>query len=631
MKRLFLFALAAIFSMSLFAQKDVVPVKKVPANVIIKDKQPAQAQNIQLKDHNSSKYRIPWGDPIGLTNYDLQSNSAVARRIISHGDGTVSAVWTQDQSSAPGGDTRGTGYAYYDGSAWQYDEQTGNETVEGLSGTTRTGWPTLMSNGTEEFVVSHYRSAGGLFGRYQTIGAAGSNWAANDLTGGPEAMLWPRAASAGEYYYVIAVDNFNSGETPDALHFYKSDDHGQTWSYEGIMPDFNTYYNNGNGDQYAIDAKDSIVAVVYFGSLSDTRLWKSTDYGDTWTTMAINDFPVDAYDFTGGRIVDMDNNGTADTLLSSDNIGDVIIDNDGVVHVVFGRMRYLDEDASDDGSYSYFPYTDYLLYWNETMGAGQWDASMVSNNFFDMAVPEDVDTIGWSFDLNGNDTIWEFADAGTELPFGKYFSSLTTFPTLGVDTNNRIYCVFTTVMEGADYIKTDAEPNPESFRGAWLRARDTNGVWTDPICVSDVDGTQAENVFPTMARDVDDYVRFWLQWDQEPGLHIRGDEDATVTDNYITYKAISVVDTVFPQTGVKEVSNNINISVYPNPATDYITISNVQNATISIYNVVGAKVETLNAPANVVSINVADLPEGTYIVRVETENGVASSKFVKVK
>ena len=628
MRKLFLLTLVVLVSMSMFAQKDIVPTKKQAAKVVIKDKQPQQAKYINL--HNNAKYRIPFGTVIGLTNYDLQSNSAVARRIIAHDNGAVSVVWLQDQSTAPGGSTRGSGYAYYDGSSWNYNETTGNETVEG----TRAGWPTLMSNGTEEFVASHYRSAGGLYGRYQNLGSAGSNWSANDLTGGPEAMLWPRAASAGDYYYVIAVDDFSTdGTNPiDGLHFYKSDDHGQTWAYKGIMPDFDTYYANGNGDIYAIDAKDSIVAVVYFAAYGDTRLWKSTDYGESWTQEVINDFPVDAYSFTGGNIVDMDNNGTADTLISTDNTGDVIIDNNGVVHVVFGRMRYLDEDASDDGSFSYFPYTDYILYWNETMGEGQWNSSMVSNNFFDMAVPEEVDTIAWAFDLNGNDTIWEFADAGTDLPFGKYFTSLSSFATLGVDSKNRIYCAFTTVMEGADYVKTDATPNPESFRGVWIRALDTTGEWTDPICISDIDGTQAENVFPSIARNVDDYVHVFYQWDNEPGLHIRGDEDA-VTDNYILYKAIGVADTIFQGDTVAAVKvvDNININVYPNPTSDYITVSNVQGSTVSVFDIVGKEVVSLNVNTNDVVINVANLPEGTYLVRVENAKGVATSKFVKVK
>ena len=536
MKRTITFILAILLSVGVFAQKDVIQVKEnaiIPKTV--KGIQPYQSKNIKLKSLKNLK-KVPTGTPIGLTNYDLQTNAAVARRFLNFGDNTRSATWIQYQGTTlPAAPQRGSGYAYYDGSTWQYAEMNANKTIEGSQ---RAGWPAMMTNGTEEFVVSHYRSNGGLFGHYQNIGAAGDSWSSNDLTGGPSAMLWPRAASAGEYYYVIAVDDNNPRQ---GLHFYRSTDHGQTWSYEGILPGFTDHYASGNGDIYAIDAYDSIVAVAYFATYGDLLVWKSTDYGQTWDTIyTVNDFPVDKYSFTGGQILDMDGNGVADTVMSTDNTGDIIIDKCGKVHLVFSRMRYLDEDASDNGSLSYFPYTDYLLYWNEDMGNGKY-TTMEGPNKIDLAVPAAVDTIGWSFDLNGNDTIWEFADGGDGTPFGTYYTSLTSFATLATDAVGRIYCAFTTVMEGDDYVDPNAYPNAQSYRATWVRVRDINGKWLDPVDVSSVDGTNAENVFPTIPRNVDTALNVWVQWDQEPGLNMIGDKDPA-TDNYIVAKSINIKD-----------------------------------------------------------------------------------------
>ncbi len=540
MKKIITFGLAFLLSVGVFAQKDITPVKKnAVIQKAVKGVQPYQAKNVKFKYLSDNK-DIPTSTPIGLTNYDLQSNAAVAKRFLNFGNNTRSATWIQYQGSTlPSAPQRGSGYAYYDGSQWQYAEMTGNKTVEGSQ---RAGWPAMMTNGTEEFVVSHYRAAGGLFGHYQTIGAAGNNWSSNDLTGGPESMLWPRAASAGEYYYVIAVDDYSQdGSNPiEGLHFYRSTDHGQTWSYEGMMPGFTDHYANGSGDIYAIDAYDSIVAVAYFADYGDLLVWKSTDYGETWDTVyTVNDFPVDQYSFTGGQILDMDHNGTADTVMSTDNTGDIIIDDNGKIHLVFSRMRYLDEDAGDDGAFSYFPYTDWLLYWNEDMGNGEY-TSMAGANNIDLAVPDAVDTVAWSFDLNGNDTIYEYADGGSGLPFGKYYSSLTSFSNLATDAVGRIYCAFTTVMEGDNYVDAQASPNPESYRATWIRVRDINGKWLDPVNISN-DGDQAEYMFPTLARNVDTALYVWMQWDNEPGLNIRGDEDPK-TDNYIIAKAINVAD-----------------------------------------------------------------------------------------
>ncbi len=628
MKRTITFVLAILLSVGVFAQKDVIPVNKNEViQKSVKGVQPYQAKNIKLLSLSDAK-NIPVSDPIGLTNYDLQSNCAVARRFLNFGNNTRSATWIQYQgSSLPSAPDRGSGYAYYDGSSWQYAEMSGNSTIE----SSRAGWPAMMTNGTEEFVVSHYRSGGGLFGHYQTIGAAGDNWASNDLTGGPEAMLWPRAASSGDYYYVIAVDAYTTdGSNPiDGLHFYRSTDHGQTWSYEGLMPGFTDHYASGNGDIYAIDAYDSIVAVAYFGDYGDLLVWKSTNYGETWDTVyTVNDFPRDQYSFSGGQLLDMDNNGVADTVVSTDNTGDVIIDKNGKIHLVFSRMRYLDDDASDD-QFSYFPYTDWLLYWNEDMGNGEYTGLAGANNI-DLAVPDAVDTIAWTFDLNGNDTIWEFADGGSDLPFGKYYTSLTSFSTLATDTVGRIYCAFTTVMEGDNYVDPNANPNPQSYRATWIRVRDTNGVWLDPVDITTPDGV-AEFVFPTMARNVDTAAYVWMQYDSEPGLNIRGDSDPA-TDNYIIAKAVNIADLgVTVPESIKSLVNNIDVTVAPNPAENYITINGVQNADVNIYNTVGELLFSGHINNTNATFDVSNLPQGTYIVRVNSENGVGSAKFVKVQ
>ncbi len=626
MKKIFTFVLVILISFSAFAQKDVITKNATPIWTKQKTVVPHQ-KNAFIAPDAQSKYAIPFGTPVGLTNYDLQTNGTSTNRMLLFADGQISAAWIQDQSTAPGGDTRGSGYAHYDGSAWKFIETTGNETLEG---STKAGWPSLMTDGTNEMVTSHYRSGGGLFYMSQAIGATGSNWTRADITSGGQPMLWPRSASSGQYQYIVCVGDLVGTTPPDGCYFYRSTDAGSTWSFEGKLPDFDTYYDHAGGDSYVIDAHDSIVAIVYFGGWGDTRLWKSTNYGEDWTQTRIIDFPIDKYTGTDGNLLDMDNNSEADTIISDDGTGDVIIDNNGLVHVVFSRMRVLDEDAGDDGSSSYFPYTDWLLYWNENMGEGTFNAANMTTNNIDMAVSPDVDTIGWFFDLNGNDSTYsELPDAGNDLPFGKYYTSLTSMPTLGVDTNNNIYCAFTTIMDGDAYVKTDAEPNIQTFRGLWLRARDTSGLWRPAVCISDKDGKQAENVFPDMARDVDNKVHLIVQWDNEPGLHIRGDEDA-VTDNYILYKEIVVSDTILVN-NPSVVANNLNINVYPNPVQNFVTIDNVQGATITIYNMVGELVQTINANENSIKIDLTDYVAGAYIVRAASNKGVATTKILKIK
>ncbi len=72
--------------------------------------------------------------------------------------------------------------------------------------------------------------------------------------------------------------------------------------------------------------------------------------------------------------------------------------------------------------------------------------------------------------------------------------------------------------------------------------------------------------------------------------------------------------------GIEELSkNNNNISVYPNPATDFITIdwnSNVNIKELSIYNISGKLVlrKRIETKANNIRAIKSELSKGNYII-----------------
>ncbi|MFA4852230.1 MAG: SBBP repeat-containing protein [Bacteroidales bacterium] len=82
-------------------------------------------------------------------------------------------------------------------------------------------------------------------------------------------------------------------------------------------------------------------------------------------------------------------------------------------------------------------------------------------------------------------------------------------------------------------------------------------------------------------------------------------------------------------TGINEFSNKFDISVFPNPSIDNITIIIPQKATIEISNIQGQLIKTLAVSSNKTSIDVSAFPCGMYVVKVKTEKGVAVKKFVK--
>ena len=73
--------------------------------------------------------------------------------------------------------------------------------------------------------------------------------------------------------------------------------------------------------------------------------------------------------------------------------------------------------------------------------------------------------------------------------------------------------------------------------------------------------------------------------------------------------------------------NNLEVSLYPNPANDVLNIEMTNEVkSIEIYNIQGQKVKSSNQK----QINVADLAAGMYMIRIQdADNAIATKKFVK--
>lgn len=67
--------------------------------------------------------------------------------------------------------------------------------------------------------------------------------------------------------------------------------------------------------------------------------------------------------------------------------------------------------------------------------------------------------------------------------------------------------------------------------------------------------------------------------------------------------------------------------VYPNPTSDFINIkSDSKINSVSVVDLTGRK---MNTPLNDNKVDVRNLPNGTYIINIETKNGNTSEKFIK--
>ncbi|MFA6401876.1 MAG: T9SS type A sorting domain-containing protein [Salinivirgaceae bacterium] len=106
----------------------------------------------------------------------------------------------------------------------------------------------------------------------------------------------------------------------------------------------------------------------------------------------------------------------------------------------------------------------------------------------------------------------------------------------------------------------------------------------------------------------------------------------------VTYKVTAAdgvtsqnwVATVHIQSGVS-IESELAVSIYPNPASEKVTIENAENATVTIYNIIGKEVfrSISNSPEYTVNLN--QLSKGTYLVSIQKGNQQVTKKLSVVR
>lgn len=453
---------------------------------------------------------------VGVTMYDLQSNSSIGNRMLAMTNKSI-ATWMLSLDNSPF-DDRGTGYNLFDGSTWGEIPYERTESI-------RTGWPSIAHTASgREVVVSHSGIDTPLHMAWRDAGSGAWNEASisSDIEVG---KLWPRMAAGGEdgnslHVICLTTPAANGGAVHNGqdgcMLYYRSQDGGDTWDViDHIFPELDSSnFTNFSGDAYAIHARGNTVAFAAFNSFSDSFVMISQDNGETWEKQLFVDFPVDLYVVDMGLpegeeyAVDFNEDGLFQEYFSTDGAGAVHIDTYGQVHVSYGSMYYMDPDTTD-GTTSYFPGTNGLAYWNESMGV------------------DSVQIIGYSYDYDESGTL-DFDGIAA------YFVGSAGFPSIGSDAAGNLYVTYSAIME-------NYSTGAQNYRHQFLvRSTDGGTTWNSDSALDltpDEDFVGFEAVFGCLAPDVvNGQLEILYQRDFEPGLHVRGDEDPADINEMIYLK-----------------------------------------------------------------------------------------------
>ena len=623
MKKLLLLSLAVGIGFSSLAQSQVtiskelrnraVPVKQATAETFNLKQSPNQAAFTKAATTLEETH-------VGNSRYDLQTNSATQNRIYAFEDGTIGAVWTQGFDDPSFAD-RGTGYNYFDGTAWG---ELPTERIEPV----RNGWPSYSNWGANgEITCSHTGGADGLIlSRRENKGTG--EWEYSYLQGpdGNPDLLWPRMVTGGEnndVIHVIAITppTANGGTVHEgldgALLYSRSTDGGETWEIHNlVIPGTDSESNVGFvGDTYTwAEPKGDNIAFLVGDGWTDFYMMKSNDGGDTWekTMIWANPYPM----WEEGTVTD--------TFYDIDGSFHIALDNDNKANVVFGVNRALSENGTDK---SWFPWVDGVVYWNEDMPA------YTDGGLHDLdpdVLDEAGSIIGYALDVNGNGE-WDIVD-GDDNP-AKYYVSPTSMSQIAIANDGTMYFFCAAIMETFD-------DGSQNYRHIVARASTDNGItWSEPVDLTDdVLHMFDECVFPSVAANVDgDFISLVYQADAQPGLAVRGDED-DYTDNKMIYMKVDKnqlgLTTSIQNPEVKTFSVSQNM---PNPfnSTSTVKVALQQNANLSleVINMVGQKVIELNKGAVTAGthsfvIDASNLESGVYFYNVKANNQITTKKMI---
>ena len=672
MKKILLAVTALFIVGAVFAQNERVDLRKNAVAVpYVKKTQLTGFEQGAEPQVQPSMMRAVGRNFIGTTFYDCQTNGSMAQRIVAHDDGTVSAIWTTNGSTAS---TRGTGYNYNSGSSW-INSSGSTDRIE----TVRTGWGALTCVGDAEIVVSHNGSTALVVNTRPNKGTG--EWTQTTLQGPSAsngsststALLWPSIASSGNTIHLIACTESDDGYLYNGINTclvyyrgtYDATANSITWESPRVVGNVSPdEYSRFSGDSYAITAKGNNVAIVAMpSSTMDAFLWKSTDNGETFTKTVFLESAIK----NGNLTAMLDTN-----LYVNDGICAVAIGDDGLAHVAFGAYLVV-SDVDTGDSWYWYPGIGELVYWNENM-----NPILYNNNEMYMQ-PEVLRANGYTvierFNLDCDESLWSLSSWGTDA-YPSYGAGSVSFPQL-VAENGNVYMVFCQVLEypfidatNSMYYRgvfaTKSTNNGQSFEEnySWLSYNkdcyymsswdlfpmDEETTYND---ISEYIYNEGESVYPAVAQNlVNGKIMMIWQQDFNAGSEIKEQSVAMCSNEsnilYFTMDANQIG--VFNNTNevcqglwIDSVGtvgiNSRNISemkMYPNPASEFVNITfsaeNAEPGVVSVMNLVGQTIYTSNVEVNegynMIQVPVKNFTNGVYMVTLRTNTGISTQKLI---
>ncbi len=593
---------------------------------------------------------------LDYTTYDWQSNAGARTWTIAWPDGKINFAYTV--SSDNNFSDRGTGIGTYDSNNDEWIPLNGRIEDE------KTGFGTIARYKENGIVVAAHTASECCVYIVEDKDNMSPNSvhrvSALDPTFDP---CWPNVMTSGAERDIIHVvttayasDGTGANDVPGAegvnnpIIYFRSTDGGLTWDKENvILPYMGTEggLDWGSNVCYWMETtEDNCLALVVNNAWSDCFVLCSYDDGETWTKKTFWHHP-------GITATIPDDAWSLYPRWTSAQWG---IDGELCLAYAFNGTR------GEPGSGTYFPGVGGVAFWSENLPyhgetlpqygvdptnpmpptPGQpfiMDTSYIMQDIYmswmlwsDQTHDMFPEYMGYLAPLDENgqpegptiDDVTHSLGIDDFTLHGPYNSGPVDFPVLamlpgcnGFDMVAVWSALDEKHIDGSNgtnfYYKLFASYSGDGGR-TWAKQKQltTDFMWEMSECV-----------FP-QAAVVGTTLIVAAQFDGGTGTYVQND-DTEPADNYYQGLTFELTD-LFPDAGVgmPEVSHNVHMSVYPNPATDQIGITLSQNADIVIYNIMGQNVMTVEGHAGANTINISNLTSGIYFVNAGSE----TQKFI---
>ena len=621
---------------------------------------------------------------IGETYYNLPTNSC-ARNLISFKPNSpyAAATWTMGGPSTP---IRGTGINYYDYTTMTWDPIPDIDL--GRIETIRTGWGTHGFTLNGEIVVSHdglLDTTSGLVictrdkwgeGEWNQYTLIGPHYPTNtdNIKRIQSSLIWPSVVTNGDVVHVVAVTE--QGQEPPYGYlelstvplYYRSTDGGKTWDIKAhdFLSEGMTEYeaDRVSGDNVVIAAKGDHVVILCEDSWQFLFYMESLDGGNSWAkkTVYTTDFLEETGIYEFPRI--------------APSTSTIFIDDKDKVHVVFGSIiHFRDEESQPGYHYIYREIPTGMYYWNdeyEQIHGDQlrlWWREEGGYLYIDSINYDKYPGYIRTPSVLGYDDLyfWDEGPGFNNSQFG--YNGICSYPRI-MTSNNNIYVSFQSIIDYPLFF--DSEP-ANLYRGIFLTvSKDGGKTWDVENNTSwlsyregmfeydftnykgpyyDNDGSplppeqeeipmlwQSENAYPTMSMNIYEKLLI-VQWYNQlnPFVSENGHQKDKVyvygfTKYLWEFPEYNNISKIYKgEVGVSEPKTTHNIKIYPNPANGTTKVdldTNEQPYTLTVTNIMGQVVYSMNGHKNTVNLDVANYPAGIYIVNVKTANAISSQKLI---